>query len=50
MRGLTQYIRKSTLTLLRTYTMYWPLRAFSTAGVSLIILGMLPWIASFTFS
>ena len=42
MRGLTQYIRKSTLTLLRTYTMYWPLRAFSTVGVSLIVLGLLP--------
>jgi glycosyltransferase involved in cell wall biosynthesis len=42
MRSLTQYIRKSTLTLLRTYTMYWPLRVFSTVGLTLIVLGMLP--------
>jgi glycosyltransferase involved in cell wall biosynthesis len=42
MRSLTQYIRKSTLTLLRTYTMYWPLRVFSAVGLTLIILGMLP--------
>jgi glycosyltransferase involved in cell wall biosynthesis len=42
MRSLTQYIRKSSLTLLRTYTMYWPLRAFSTVGLTLIVLGLLP--------
>jgi glycosyltransferase involved in cell wall biosynthesis len=42
MRSLTQYIRKSTLTLLRTYTMYWPLRVFSTVGLTLIVLGLLP--------
>src|SRR4029077_16440632 len=42
MHSLTQYIRKSTLTLLRTYTMYWPLRVFSTVGLALIVLGMLP--------
>jgi glycosyltransferase involved in cell wall biosynthesis len=42
MRGIPQYIRKSTLTLLRTYTLYWPLRVFSTVGLTLIALGMLP--------
>jgi glycosyltransferase involved in cell wall biosynthesis len=42
MRSLTHYIRNSTLTLLRTYTMYWPLRVFSTVGLTLIVLGLLP--------
>jgi glycosyltransferase involved in cell wall biosynthesis len=42
MKSITQYIRKSTITLLRTYTMYWPLRVFSTVGLTIIALGMLP--------
>ncbi len=42
MRSISQYIRKSTLTLLRTYTLYWPLRVFSTLGLILIALGLLP--------
>jgi glycosyltransferase involved in cell wall biosynthesis len=42
MRSISQYIRKSTLTLLRTYTLYWPLRVFSTVGLTLIGLGILP--------
>jgi glycosyltransferase involved in cell wall biosynthesis len=42
MRSITQYIRKSTLTLLRTYTMYWPLRVFSMVGLTMIVLGLLP--------
>ena len=42
MRGIPQYIRKSTLTLLRTYTFYWPLRVFSTVGLLLVGLGLLP--------
>ena len=42
MRGIPQYIRKSTLTLLRTYTFYWPLRVFFTVGLLLVALGLLP--------
>jgi glycosyltransferase involved in cell wall biosynthesis len=42
MRSIAQYIRKSGLTLLRSYTMYWPLRVFSTIGLAMIGLGLLP--------
>jgi len=42
MKSIAQYIRKSTITLLRTYTMYWPLRVFSTVGLSIILLGLVP--------
>jgi glycosyltransferase involved in cell wall biosynthesis len=42
MKSISQYIRKSTITLLRTYTMYWPLRVFSTVGIALIALGLIP--------
>jgi glycosyltransferase involved in cell wall biosynthesis len=42
MRGIPQYIRRSTATILRAYTMYRPLRVFSALGAVLIILGAIP--------
>jgi glycosyltransferase involved in cell wall biosynthesis len=42
MHSVAQYVRKSTITLLRTYTMYWPLRVFSTFGLTMIALGLIP--------
>jgi glycosyltransferase involved in cell wall biosynthesis len=42
MKSITEYIRKSTVTILRAYTMYRPLRVFSGLGTTLIILGILP--------
>jgi glycosyltransferase involved in cell wall biosynthesis len=42
MRGIPQYIRKSGGTILRAYTMYRPLRAFTIVGAILIVLGTLP--------
>ena len=42
MRGIPQYIRKSSGTILRAYTMYRPLRVFTIAGLLMIALGTLP--------
>lgn len=42
MRSIPEYIRKSTVTIVRAYAMYRPLRVFSTVGVVLIALGMVP--------
>lgn len=42
MRGIPQYIRKSTATILRVYTMYRPLRVFSMLGGAFIFLGTIP--------
>lgn len=42
MKSIPHYIRKSGVTILRAYTMYRPLRVFTTAGVLMILLGCLP--------
>lgn len=42
MRSIPEYIRKSTVTIVRAYAMYRPLRVFTTLGAVLIGLGMLP--------
>jgi glycosyltransferase involved in cell wall biosynthesis len=42
MRGIPHYIRKSSGTIMRAYTMYRPLRVFTTVGALLILLGTLP--------
>lgn len=42
MRSIPEYIRKSTVTILRAYAMYQPLRVFVTLGSILIVLGLLP--------
>jgi glycosyltransferase involved in cell wall biosynthesis len=42
MRSIPEYIRKSTITILRVYTMYRPLRVFLVIGCSMILLGMIP--------
>jgi glycosyltransferase involved in cell wall biosynthesis len=42
MRGIPQYIRKSTITILRAYTMYRPLNVFLALGGTLIGLGIIP--------
>ena len=42
MRSIPHYIRKSSVTIIRAYTMYRPLRVFTTAGMVLIALGSLP--------
>jgi glycosyltransferase involved in cell wall biosynthesis len=42
MRSIPEYIRKSTVTILRVYTMYRPLRVFLILGCSMILLGMIP--------
>lgn len=42
MKSITEYIRKSTVTILRAYTMYRPLRVFTGLGTTLIVLGILP--------
>ena len=42
MKSIREYIRKSTVTILRAYTMYQPLRVFTTLGVTLIFLGIIP--------
>lgn len=41
MRSLPHYITNSTATILRAYTMYRPLRVFTTAGVLMILVGLL---------
>ena len=42
MKSISEYIRKSTVTILRAYTMYRPLRVFSALGTTLIVLGIVP--------
>jgi glycosyltransferase involved in cell wall biosynthesis len=42
MRGMGHYIRKSTATILRSYTMYRPLRVFFTLGIGFIAAGLIP--------
>jgi len=42
MRGIPHYIRKSSGTILRAYTMYRPLRVFTIAGLLMIAMGTLP--------
>jgi len=42
MRSIPHYVRKSTATILRAYTMYRPLRVFSALGATLIVLGTIP--------
>ncbi len=42
MRSIPHYIRKSGVTILRAYTMYSPLRVFTTTGIITILLGMIP--------
>jgi glycosyltransferase involved in cell wall biosynthesis len=42
MRSIPEYIGKSTVTIVRAYAMYRPLRVFVTLGSLLIVLGLLP--------
>src|ERR1017187_10054127 len=42
MRSIPQYIRKSTATIVRTYTMYRPLQVFLGLGSTLILAGIVP--------
>ncbi len=42
MRSIPQYIRKSTSTIVRAYTMYRPLRVFLAMGGALIGIGLIP--------
>ena len=42
MRSIPEYIAKSTVTIVRAYAMYRPLRVFVTLGGTLIVLGLLP--------
>lgn len=42
MRSIPHYIRKSGAAILRSYTMYRPLRVFSMLGVTLIAAGLIP--------
>lgn len=42
MRSIPHYIRKSGVTILRAYTMYRPLRVFTTTGIITILLGLIP--------
>lgn len=42
MRSIPHYIRKSVATIVRTYTMYRPLRVFMAMGGSMILAGIVP--------
>jgi glycosyltransferase involved in cell wall biosynthesis len=42
MRSISHYLLHSTVTILRSYTMYRPLRVFSIIGSILILLGLVP--------
>jgi len=42
MRSIGEYLVNSTVTIVRSYTMYRPLRVFATIGGWLIILGLIP--------
>lgn len=47
-RSTLHFLTQSAVTMVRTYTMYRPLRAFTFLGLSLVLLGMLP-VARFLF-
>ena len=42
MKSMWQYIRTSSVAIVRAYTLYRPLRVFSILGIVLIILGLIP--------
>ncbi|MGD8277928.1 MAG: glycosyltransferase family 2 protein [Gemmatimonadota bacterium] len=42
MRSIPQYIKRSTVTIIRAYVMYRPLRVFTILGGTLIALGLIP--------
>ena len=42
MRSIPHYIRNSTVTIVRAYSMYRPLQVFTGIGIVLIVLGILP--------
>lgn len=42
MRSMPHYLKNSGITIVRAYTMYRPLRVFTTLGLTLIFLGSLP--------
>lgn len=42
MKSMWQYIRTSTVAIVRAYTLYSPLRVFTILGVVLILLGLIP--------
>lgn len=42
MTGISQYVRKSAVAIVRAYTMYRPLRVFTAVGVTLVLLGAIP--------
>ncbi|MFN2431806.1 MAG: glycosyltransferase family 2 protein [Gemmatimonadota bacterium] len=42
MRGISDYLRHSGVTILRAYATYRPLRVFSVVGLALILAGMVP--------
>ena len=42
MRSIPEYIGRSTVTIVRAYAMYRPLRVFVSLGATLIVLGLLP--------
>jgi glycosyltransferase involved in cell wall biosynthesis len=42
MRSMPHYLKNSGITIVRAYTMYRPLRVFTTAGLLLLFLGTLP--------
>jgi glycosyltransferase involved in cell wall biosynthesis len=42
MRSIPHYIRNSTVTIVRAYTMYRPLRVFTILGMTLVFLGTIP--------
>lgn len=42
MRSIPHYLGHSTATIIRSYTMYRPLRVFSTIGLIFILIGMVP--------
>jgi glycosyltransferase involved in cell wall biosynthesis len=42
MRSIPQYIRRSTITIMRAYTMYRPLSVFLALGIALIVAGVIP--------
>lgn len=42
MKSIPHYIKNSSITILRAYTMYRPLRVFSVLGALMIALGMIP--------
>ena len=49
MKSIPQYLSHSTATILRAYTMYRPLRVFTTLGSALIVVGLLPVLRFFYF-